>query len=83
MLTFFAVFIGCLMVIMLIKAVTAKTVYEKILSVNIFGVMTSIVILFISFMRGDMEFIDIALIYAMVNFTTTMAFLKYFRYRAL
>ena len=83
MLTFCSVFIGCLMLIMLIKAVTSKTVYEKILSVNIFGTMTAILILFISFIRGDMEFIDIALIYAMINFITTMAFLKYFKYRAL
>lgn len=70
------------MFLMIIKCIISKTVYEKILAVNVFGTLTALIILVISFIRNDMEFIDVALIYALVNFITTIAFLKFFKYRS-
>lgn len=68
------------MLLSLISAIIGKTVYEKILAVNIFGTITVLFIALFGFLTERPEFLDIALVYALINFIATIAILKFFEY---
>ncbi len=64
----------------LLSAIFGKTVYDKILAVNIFGTVTVLFIAVFGFMTERPEFLDIAMVYALINFVATIAILKFFEY---
>ena len=64
----------------LIRALRGPTVYDRILAVNMFGTKIVLLIAVISHMVGRSDFLDIALVYALINFITTIAVLKFFEY---
>jgi multicomponent Na+:H+ antiporter subunit F len=68
------------MLLALISAIIGKTVYDKILAVNIFGTVTVLFIALFGFLTERPEFLDIALVYALINFIATIAILKFFEY---
>jgi multicomponent Na+:H+ antiporter subunit F len=65
------------MFLALARGVIGPTVYDRILGVNMFGTMTVILIGVLGFMSGRPDFLDIALVYALMNFIATIAVLKY------
>lgn len=69
------------MFIALLSAILGNTIYDKILAVNVFGTVTVLFIVIFGFMTERPEFLDIALVYALINFVTTIAILKFFEYR--
>lgn len=66
----------------LLRGVVGPSVYDRIQAANSFGTCTVIVIAFLSYVMGDESYLDIALIYALVNFIATIALLRYFRNKA-
>ncbi|MCK5275156.1 MAG: pH regulation protein F [Alphaproteobacteria bacterium] len=68
------------MVLALIRAYAGPTLYDRILAVNVFGTKTVLMIAVLGFLMGRPEFLDIALVYALINFIGTIAVLKFFRY---
>ena len=64
----------------LIRALKGPTVYDRILAVNMFGTKTVLIIAVMGFLAGRPEFLDIALVYALINFVTTIAVLKVFKF---
>ena len=68
------------MFLALLSAIIGKTVYDKILAVNIFGTVTVLFIAIFGFFTKRPEFLDIALVYALINFVATIAILKFFEY---
>ncbi len=65
-------------VLILYRLVKGPYVFNRILSVNFFGTKTVVILLLIGFMNGRPSvFIDIAFVYALINFTAVLAFLKY------
>ncbi len=62
-------------------ALAYTLLYDKILAVNVLGTVMVLFIAVHGFFRGRPEFLDIALVYAMINFITTVAILKFFEYR--
>jgi multicomponent Na+:H+ antiporter subunit F len=71
------------MVLILIRAVMGPTLYDRVLSVNSFGTVTVLMLGLIGFLTGRPDFLDIALLYALINFVGTIAILKFFRYQDL
>ena len=71
------------MALALIRAYAGPTLYDRILAVNAFGTKTVLMIAVLGFLMGRPEFLDIALLYALINFVGTIAVLKFFRYRRL
>lgn len=63
----------------LYRAIKGPGMYDRILAANVFGTITVVLIAVLSLLAWDMAYIDIALLYALVNFIVTIAFLKYFR----
>jgi len=82
---FGAAMIGVLvtMLLALIAAVRGPTVYDRILAVNMFGTKTVLLIAVSGFLAGRPEFLDLALVYALVNFIGTVAVLKFARFGSL
>ena len=68
------------MAMALIRAIAGPTLYDRILAVNMFGTKTVLMIAVLGFLAGRPEFLDIALVYALINFIATIAVLKYFKY---
>ncbi len=63
-----------------IRAFVGPTLYDRILAVNMFGTKTVLIIAVLGFLMGRPEFLDIALVYALINFIGVIALLKYFKY---
>ena len=73
--TAIALLIGLL--IILIRAIVGPTVYDRILATNAIGTKTILFVTLLGYISGRPEFIDMAIVYALVTFITTIAILKF------
>lgn len=64
----------------LYRGVRGPTLYDRILAVNGFGTKTVLTIAVYGFFSGRPDFLDIAIVYALINFISTIAVLKFFEY---
>lgn len=67
----------------LLRALLGPTANDRILAANSFGTKTVVFIAVIGFAMGRPEFLDIALVYALINFIGTVAVLKFMHFRDL
>lgn len=63
--------------LVLYRAIKGPRVYDRLLAVNTIGTKTVVLLALIGFMYERPYFLDIALVYALINFIATIAFLKY------
>jgi multicomponent Na+:H+ antiporter subunit F len=68
------------MALALVRALLGPTVYDRVLAVNTFGTKTVLLIASVGFLTGRPEFLDLALVYALINFIGTIAVLKFFEF---
>ncbi|HWP56799.1 MAG TPA: monovalent cation/H+ antiporter complex subunit F [Candidatus Acidoferrales bacterium] len=66
--------------LVLVRALLGPTVYDRVLAVNTLGTKTIILVAIVSFTTERPEFLDIALLYTLINFVITIAILKYKEY---
>jgi len=66
------------MAIALTRALLGPSVYDRILAVNLFGTKTVLIVAVLGFLSGRPDFLDIALLYALVNFVGVLAVLRFF-----
>ncbi len=71
------------MALMIIRAIYGPSQYDRILAANSFGTKTVLLIAVIGYLFGRPAFLDIAIVYALINFVTTIALMKFFRYNSL
>ncbi|KPL27383.1 MAG: hypothetical protein AMJ72_09220 [Acidithiobacillales bacterium SM1_46] len=76
-----AVLIAILLFLM--RALLGPTAFDRILAVNAIGTKTVVFVALLGFMAGRPDFLDIALLYALINFIATLAVLKFVEYRHL
>jgi multicomponent Na+:H+ antiporter subunit F len=69
------------MVLALVRAFAGPSLYDRVLAGNSFGTKTVLLIGLMGFITGRPDFLDIALLYALINFTATLAILRFFSYR--
>ena len=60
----------------LARALMGPTVYDRIAAINMFGTKTALLIAVLAFLSGRMDLLDIALVYALINFIGVVAVLK-------
>ncbi len=60
----------------LARALLGPTVYDRILAVNMIGTKTVLLIAVFAFLSGRTDILDIALVYALINFIAVVAVLK-------
>lgn len=78
-----AMFILLSMAMMLGRLLLGPTLYDRLLAVNSFGTKTVLFLCVFCLVIDRPDGVDIALLYALMNFIATIAVLKFFRYRAL
>ena len=61
------------------RAALGPTAFDRVLAVNSIGTLAVLAICVYGFFDGRPEFLDIALLYALINFIGTICVLKYFR----
>ena len=71
------------MALALVRAVAGPSLYDRVLAGNSFGTKTVLLIGVMGYLTGRPDFLDIALLYALLNFVGTIAILKFFQYRRL
>lgn len=66
-----------IMALALIRSFVGPGVYDRILAVNMFGTKTVLFIALYGFLSGRPEFLDIALVYSLINFIGVIAVLNF------
>ena len=64
----------------LARAGRGPTVFDRILALNMFGTKTVLLIAVIGFVAGRPDFLDLALVYALINFIGVIAVLRFSKY---
>ncbi|UUO25159.1 cation:proton antiporter [Colwellia sp. M166] len=70
-----AIFVA--MILAIIRGIAGPTLYDRILAVNMFGTKTVLLISLLGFVMGRPEFLDIAIVYALINFISVIGVLRY------
>lgn len=78
-----AFFLLITMGLMIARLISGPTLYDRLLAVNSFGTKIVIFLCLFCMIIDRPDGVDIALLYALMNFIATIAVLKFFRYRAL
>jgi len=71
------------MALALARALKGPTVFDRIVAVNVFGTKTVLIVALITAISGNDDLIDVALVYALINFIAIVAVLKLSRMRDL
>jgi multicomponent Na+:H+ antiporter subunit F len=64
----------------LVRAVAGPTVYDRALAANTVGTVALLLLAVMGFVSGRPEFLDLAIVYGLLNVVGTVAILKFFRY---
>ena len=68
------------MLLALIRAIQGPTVFDRLLAANMFSTKTVLLIAVAGFFTGRPEWLDLALVYGLVNFVGAIAILKFARF---
>jgi multicomponent Na+:H+ antiporter subunit F len=81
---YYAVTIATLitMALALGRALLGPTIYDRLLAANMFGTKTVLLLSVVAFLYGRPDFLDLALVYALINFIGVIAVLEFIRERA-
>ncbi len=64
----------------IIRAILGPTVFDRAQAGNTTGTMAVLLLAVIGFLNGRPEFLDLAIVYGLLNLVGTIAVLKFFRY---
>ena len=68
------------MCLALTRAMLGPTVFDRVLALNMFGTKTVLLICAICFLTGRTDFLDLALLYSLMNFIGMVALLRFSHY---
>ena len=68
------------MVFALVRAFLGPTVYDRVLAANMFGTKTVLLIAVTGFLTGRPEWLDLAILYALMNFIGMVALLRFSKF---
>ena len=71
------------LILTVVRALKGPTVFDRLLAANSIGTGAILLLALFGFMTGRPEFLDIGLLYALLNVIGTLAVLKFFRYGSL
>lgn len=68
------------MILLLSRVLLGPSAFDRLLAVNLFGTNLVVLISLLAYIKGTESYIDIALVYAFLNFVAIIGFLRYFKY---
>jgi len=63
-----------------VRAIFGPTLFDRILAANSFGTKTVLLLSLLGFIVGRPDFLDLALVYALINFIGVIAALKFIKF---
>jgi multicomponent Na+:H+ antiporter subunit F len=66
--------------LLLVRAVRGPTVFDRLLAGNTIGTVAVVLLATIGFLTGRPDFLDLAIVYGLLNIVGTIAVLKFFRH---
>jgi len=67
------------LVLVLVRAALGPTVFDRAQAANSIGTAAMLLLAVLGFLNGRPEFLDLAIVYGLLNVIGTIAVLKYFR----
>jgi len=67
----------------LARAIRGPTVFDRLLATNASGTLAVLLLSVMGFLNGRPEFLDLAIVYGLLNVVGTIAVLKFFRHGSL
>ena len=64
-------------ILSMIRAASGPTSYDRVLAVNVFGTKAVMLLAIIGFIGDRSGFLDIAILYGLINFIATVALLRF------
>ena len=68
------------MALVIVRAIRGPTVFDRALAGNSLGMLAILLLAVVGFMQGRPDFLDIALVYGLLNLIGTLVVLKFYRY---
>jgi multicomponent Na+:H+ antiporter subunit F len=68
------------MTLAFIRAMLGPTVFDRVLALNMFGTKTVLLICVVGFLMKRTDFLDLALLYSLMNFIGMVALLRFSEY---
>ncbi len=68
------------MLLALVRAFRGPSVLDRVLAANMFGTKTVLLIAVAGFLAGRPEWLDLAILYALMNFTGMIALLRFSKF---
>ena len=68
------------MTLALIRAMFGPTIFDRVLALNMFGTKTVLLICVVGFLMDRTDFLDLALLYSLMNFIGMVALLRFSEY---
>jgi multicomponent Na+:H+ antiporter subunit F len=62
-----------------VRAIVGPSVFDRVLAVNSVGTVAMLLLAVIGFLTGRPEFLDVAIVYGLLNIVGTITVLKFFR----
>ena len=63
------------------RALLGPSIYDRLLAANMFGTKSVLLLSVVAFLYGRPDFLDLALVYALINFIGVIAVLEFIRER--
>ncbi len=74
---FSIIFLSLTIILCMIRAIKGPSSADRLISINVIGTKTIVLILIVSFILKETYFIDVALVYALISFISTIAISKF------
>ncbi|MBI1328250.1 MAG: pH regulation protein F [Alphaproteobacteria bacterium] len=82
------IYFACIVVLVamaatLSRCIYARTTYDRILAGNVFGTETVILVALLAHLHAEYYLLDVAMVYALINFVSTIAYMRFFKHKSL
>ncbi len=74
---YLSVVLGIASFLCLYRAVLGPTVADRVVAINVIGTMTMVILVFFAYIFNHPMYIDVAFVYALISFISTIAIAKY------
>jgi len=68
------------MAMVLVRLALGPTVFDRVQAANVIGTVATLLLAVLGFMNGRPEFLDLAIVYGLLNVIGTIAVLKFFKH---
>ena len=75
-----AILLLATLALLLVRAVIGPTVFDRLLAANTIGTVAVLLLATIGFLTARPDFLDLAIVYGLLNIVGTIAVLKFFRH---